>query len=335
MAVKFKDYYEILGVGRDASAKQIKDAYRKLARKHHPDLNPGAKKKEAEEKFKEINEAYEVLGDPEKKAKYDRLGANWQEGMDFSTPPGEGAGFERFDFGQGGFEGLGGFSDFFEALFGRGRGGFGTTAERAGVRGADMEAEMELSLREAIEGATRRVRLAAQVACPACGGMGRVGRRICPTCGGIGSRPETKELTVNIPPGAREGSRIRLSGRGAAGMAGGPPGDLLVRIRLLPDPLVTISGDDLITELPIYPWEAVLGTQSEVGTPEGRVSVKVPAGSQGGQSLRLRGKGLPRPGGERGDLLVRLKIIVPPSPGPEERRHFEELARLRGKAPSS
>jgi DnaJ-class molecular chaperone len=335
MAVKFKDYYEILGVQREASEKEIKTAYRKLARKHHPDLNPGAKKKEAEEKFKEINEAYEVLSDPKKRKKYDHLGQNWREGMDFTPPPGEGPGFGRHDFGGGGFEGLGGFSDFFEVLFGRGGRGFAAERERGGGRGLDLETEMALSLEEVVRGTTRRVRLGGQVLCSTCGGIGMVGQRICQACGGTGNLPETKELTVNIPPGAREGSRLRLSGQGGPGSGGGQSGDLLIRIRLLSHPRFAVSGDDFVTDLDVYPWEAVLGTQAEVETLDGRVKLKIPAESQGGQQFRLREKGLPRSGGKgRGDLLVRLRIIVPTAPTPEEKRHFEELARLRGHAPS-
>lgn len=330
MAVKFRDYYEILGVKRKASDKEIKGAYRKLARKYHPDLNPGAKKKEAEEKFKVINEAYEALGDPEKRSKYDRLGANWKEGMDFSPPPG-GAGSEHFDFHE--FGRAGGFSDFFETLFGRTGQGFGQS-KSAGIRRTDIEAEMELSLEEAFHGTSRLVRLTVQSPCPRCGGTGMLRQKVCSTCGGVGNIPQLKELTVNIPAGAREGSRIRLALKGGAGNGGGPAGDLLIRISLHPHPRFTVSGDDLISELPVYPWSAVLGAWVEVETLDGRVSLRIPAESQSGQRFRLRGKGLPRSGGKgRGGLYVRLKIIVPTAATPEEQKHYEELARLRGLVP--
>jgi|SRR5579863_260753 len=334
MAVKFKDYYETLGVKREASEKEIKDAYRKQARRYHPDVNPGAKKKESEEKFKEINEAYEVLGDPKKRSKYDQFGANWKEGMDFTPPPGARSPSERFEFDFDTQEGLGGFSDFFQAFFGRGGAGFGTRTARGGVRGTDGEAEMGLTLEEAIRGGSRRVRLTVQAVCPFCGGKGRIDQKVCPTCGGVGFVPETKEITVNIPPGARDGVRIRLTGQGGAGTGGAPAGDLLIQIHLLPDPRFTVSGDDLIAELAVYPWGAVLGGSFEVETLDGRVKLKVPPESQAGQQFRLREKGLPRAGGkERGDLFVRLKIVVPTGVTPDERSLFEKLAHLRGKTP--
>lgn len=336
MAVKFRDYYEVLGVPRTASEKEIKDAYRKLARKYHPDLQTGKDKKQAEEKFKEINEANEVLGDPKKRAKYDQFGAQWKEGMEYQPPPpGRGAAGEEFHFE--GFEGAGGFSDFFESLFGsrsgRGRAGgrregLGRTATERPLRGGDIESEMELTLEEAAQGTKRRVRLQVQALCPACRGTGIDGRQICSRCGGTGKGVEEKDLTVTIPAGVREGDRIRLGGQGAPGDAGGPAGDLFIRVRLLPHPRFKLVNNDLQTEAEVMPWEAVLGAEVKVETLGGEVMLKIPPGSRGGQQFRLRGKGFPSKGGASGDLYVRLMINVPRKATPEERGHYEALARL-------
>lgn len=338
MAVKFRDYYEVLGVPRTASEKEIKDAYRKLARKYHPDLHTGKDKKQAEEKFKEINEANEVLGDPKKRAKYDQLGPQWREGMEYQPPPpgaGRGPAAEEFHFED--FEGMGGFSDFFESLFGgrstRTRGGaqrrgFGGTATERPLRGGDIESEMELPLEEAAHGTKRRVRLQVQALCPVCRGRGIDGRQICGRCGGTGKVAEEKDLTVTIPAGVRDGDRIRLAGQGEPGEGGGPPGDLFIRVRLLPHPKFTFIDNHLQTEVEIMPWEAVLGGEVRVQTLDGEVVLKVPAGSRTGQQLRLRGKGFPSKGGGGGDLYVRLMVNVPSKVTPEARRLYEELARL-------
>ncbi|HLG21698.1 MAG TPA: DnaJ C-terminal domain-containing protein [Candidatus Manganitrophaceae bacterium] len=326
MAVRFKDYYEVLGVSRSASEKEIKDAYRKLARKYHPDLHPGAGKKETEEKFKEINEANEVLGDPKKREKYDQLGPQWKEGMEFRPPPGGGRTAEEFRFE--GFEGLGGFSDFFESLFGgRGR-GFGGAAAPSPSRGSDVESEMELTLEEAAHGTKRRVRLIGQALCPVCRGRGVDGRKICGRCGGIGRISEEKDLTVTLPPGVREGDRVRASGQGEPGDLGGPPGDLFIRVRLLPHPRFTLFDGHLRMEIEVAPWEAVLGTEKKIETLEGNVLLKIPEESRAGQQFRLRGKGFPSRGGEKGDLYVRLRVNIPAPVTAEERRLYSELARL-------
>ena len=326
MAVKFRDYYEVLGVSRGASAKEIKDAYRKLARQYHPDMQTNtSKKKASEEKFKEINEAYEVLGDTEKRKKYDQLGANWKDGQDFTPPPG---GFSRewtYTGTGGGYEDFGGsFSDFFEALFG-GRGGpFGgtearwETGSRAGrpTQGANLEAELALSLEDIVRGGSRRVTLMAR---------DEAGN----------ARP--KELDVTLPLGLRDGDRIRLKGQGApAPRANGTPGDLFLKIRLQPHPLysqIEGSPDDLQMELPLLPWEAVLGTEVAVPTLSGTVSMRIPPGSEAGQRLRLRGKGLPRRDGTSGDLYVKLVIVGPKSVSPRERELYEELAKLSTEDP--
>ncbi len=301
MAVKYKDYYGILGVPRTATQDEIKAAFRRLARKYHPDLNPGDK--QAEEKFKEINEAYEVLGDPKKRELYDRLGPHWRAGADFTPPPD----WEkiRIDFGDFDFftGRPGSFSDFFEALFGglRGRAASRRSATGTrvgwGIRGNDIESELTLTLEEAHRGTTRRVTL-----------------------------PNGRTVEVKIPAGVREGSVIRLAGQGEPGL-GGQAGDLYLKVRLQKHPIFTVSGDDVYVEVPITPWEAVLGGKIRVPTLEGTVEVTLPPGSQSGQKLRLRGQGLNRRRGGRGDQYVQLRIVVPTNPTPAERRLFEQLAR--------
>src|SRR5712692_8870741 len=327
MSVKYRDYYEVLGVPRDATAKAIRDAYRKLARQYHPDLqDTPSKKKAAEEKFKEINEANEVLGDPEKRKKYDQLGSRWKDGMDFTPPPGSGHSRRwSWTVGDEAFSG-GGFSDFFEALFG-GRGGpfagGGASWEteegmRAGPdRGSDLEAELELSLEELAQGGTRRVALTARDA------SGRL-------------RP--KQLDISLPKGVRPGDRIRLKGQGATNGRVARPGDLYLKIRLQPHPFYTLlaeSPDDLQIDLPLLPWEAVLGTEVQVPTLDGPVSMRIPPGSRAGQRLRLRGKGLPRRDGTRGDQYVRFVLVTPKSVGPRERELYKELGKLYTENPRS
>ncbi|MCI0660222.1 MAG: J domain-containing protein [Acidobacteria bacterium] len=330
MAVKFRDYYDVLGVTRTASEDEIKKAYRKLARKYHPDVNPGDKT--AEEKFKELNEAYEVLSDPEKRRRYDQLGENWKAGADFTPPPGwEGArgGFdfsEIFGGGGGGGRGPSGFSDFFDAFFGGGRGA------RAGagfsMRGSDVEAEILLTLEEAHRGVTRTITLEAAERCPDCGGSGMTkDNKMCPTCRGRGFTHRPKSLEVNIPAGVRDGSVIRLAGQGEPGTGNAQAGDLFLRVRINPHPLFSLVGeDDIQVELPIAPWEAALGANISVPTLDGPVEMTVPPGTQGGQRLRLRGQGLNRRRGGRGDEYVKLKIVIPAKLSPNERELFEKLA---------
>jgi DnaJ-class molecular chaperone len=331
MAVKFRDYYEALGVARNASDDQIKKAYRKLARKFHPDLNPGDKT--AEERFKEINEAYEVLSDKDKRGKYDALGKNWKSGMDFTPPPGAGPGSYRVHVGGRGdlgdlFPGggrFGGFSDFFETLFGGrhpGGGGFASSA-----RGGDVESEVAVTLEEAHGGTSRAVRVPLEELCPECGGSGRKHDKVCTGCGGSGSRTRLESFTVNIPRGVQDGSIIRVPGKGGAGFGGGERGDLYFRVRIAPHERFRMGADgDLELELPIAPWEAVLGGKVEVPTLDGPVAMRIPANSQAGNRLRLKGKGPARPDGGRGDQYVRLQIVVPPRPTEREIELLKKLA---------
>jgi len=319
MAVQFKDYYETLGVPRGASEADIKKAFRKLAREHHPDV--AKDKKKAEEKFKEINEAYEVLGDPAKRKKYDELGADWKAGAEFRPPPGwqqfgGGRGFrgrapggESFEFNFGGA----GFSDFFEQLFGQmGRGGPGGfrsrsafTEEESAERGQDIEGEILVSLAEAMRGSVRTVNV----------------RR------GNGRTAKTETYQVKIPPGVSEGQRLRLAGRGEAGSGGGEAGDLYLRVRFAKHPDFEVDGSNLIHEAELAPWEAVLGTSLAVPTLDGRVNIKIPPGTQNGQKLRVRGRGLPRRGDEPGDLIVIARVEVPTRVNDAERKLWEQLAR--------
>jgi DnaJ-class molecular chaperone len=337
MAAKTQDYYEVLGVKRGASDDEIKKAYRKLARKFHPDLNPGDKA--AEEQFKQLQEAYDVLSEAEDRQLYDQYGDNWRAvkaGAGVPPPGWKGAGrtagasgtppggFDFSDFDFSGFQGAGGFD--FGDLFGRaGRSAAGRG--RRSSRGQDVEAELELSLEEAHRGGRRTLQMQVAEVCPTCNGAGVKDNKPCPTCGGAGQVLKPKTIEVNIPAGVREGSTIRLAGQGGAGMNGTQPGDLYLHIRLRPHQLFTVRGDDLEVELPIAPWEAALGAKVEAPTIDGKVELTVPPGAQSGQRLRLRGQGLNKRKGGRGDEYARLKIVLPKEISDEERRLFEELKR--------
>jgi curved DNA-binding protein len=343
MAVQYKDYYQSLGVARTATDAEIKKAFRKLAREYHPDV--AKNKKQAEEKFKEINEAYEVLGDPAKRKKYDELGPNWRAGSEFRPPPGwerfggarEYAGGgqrgEEFEFQFGGT----GFSDFFEQLFGSmgGRGGTGGFGRRAGSmegdfakeRGRDIEGDLMVTLDEAVHGSVRSVQVRRGVPCERCGGTGVRGRQPCGTCGGTGQVAKTETYQVKIPAGVAEGQRLRVAGRGEIGMGGGAAGDLYLRVRLAKHPDFEVEEHNLIYEAELAPWEAVLGGNISVPTLTGRVNIRIPPGTQSGQKLRVRGRGLPQRAGGNGDLIVTAKVEVPATITESERKLWEQLAR--------
>ncbi|HUR58749.1 MAG TPA: J domain-containing protein [Opitutaceae bacterium] len=319
MPVDFKDYYTVLGVSREASAADIKQAFRKLARQYHPDV--AKDKKSAEAKFKEINEAHEVLSDPDKRRKYDELGANWQQG---GPSPGAQYGWNRGSGGAGGGQefhfGGTGFSDFFEQFFGgnaargqgrddvfrQGRGGAGAATDYA-ARGNDIEGDILVTLDEAMHGSMRSLSL----------------RRTDPRTGAT----EKETFKVRIPPGAQEGRRIRVPGKGGPGMGGGPDGDLFLRVRLAAHPDFEVRGADLYHTLDLAPWEAVLGAQVVVPTLSGTIKLRVPAGVRNGQQFRVRSQGLPQnAAGERGDLYAVANIAVPATITAEERELWEKLA---------
>lgn len=339
--MEFRDYYKTLGIERSAAQADIKSAYRKLARKHHPDLNPADKR--AEQRFKEINEAYQVLGDAAKRKKYDALGADWERGE-----PQEEV-LRRYSTGPG--AATGDFSDFFEQFFGGlGRGamgrapqgfaGFTAHAERA----PDLKAEVTVGLEEALHGSKRRLELIAGDECTACGGHGMVAEeerhgstrviraaRSCTACGGSGVVPNRRTLDVAIPPGVTEGTRMRLAGQGGRGPRPGLNGDLFVTVRFAPHPVFSVAGRDLRCQLPVWDYEAALGAEVTVPTLDGkRLSLRIPAGSQSGRLMRIKAKGLPGRGKEpAGDLLFELRVLAPGDLTSEERNLMQRLAELR------
>jgi molecular chaperone DnaJ len=367
MAVQFKDYYQLLGVSKSASDKDIKQAYRKLARKFHPDVNPGDKS--AEEKFKEISEAYEVLSDPEKRKKYDQFGDQWrnvQQGR-----PGASYSTADFDFDLGG----GGVGDLFESLFGDRFGTRGSNGRRPQRRGEDLQYQIDVTLEEAVSGGSRVLTVSAPetcgtcngsgakpgagtTTCPVCkgsgrgrtiagislagdvcercGGSGQIPKEPCPTCRGQGTVERTRRVEVKIPKGVYEGAKVRVAGQGGAGGAGVPPGDLMLHVRMQPHPLFERKEDDLYVDLPVTFTEAALGAEVEVPTVTSKVTTRLPAGVQSGQTLRLAGLGVPHlRGGGAGDILARIKVTVPKNLAPRERELIEELQRLRSENPRS
>jgi molecular chaperone DnaJ len=352
--MEFRDYYKTLGVERNASEAEVKSAYRKLARKHHPDVNPN--NKDAEVKFKEINEAYQVISDPEKRKKYDELGADWEHGVSQEEmmrryarqqSAAGGGGGAGTDFGGGDF------SDFFGQFFGgsarrgggRSRGGssrgfsgfdFGTEPARA----PDLRTEVGVTLDDAVKGAKRRLDLVAEDECATCGGSGMIAReerqgkaRVirsaepCPTCGGNGVVQARRTLEVTIPAGVSDGTQLRLKGQGGRAPRPDQNGDLFLTIRIEPSPVFALSGRDIRVQLPVWDYEAALGAEITAPTVVGRVSLKIPAGSQTGRVMRLRGRGLPARAKEpAGDLLYELKVLAPTELTAKERALMEQLA---------
>lgn len=317
--MEYKDYYGILGLSRDAGTDEIKRAYRKLAHKYHPDVS---QEPDAEDRFKEIKEAYEVLSDPEKRAAYDQLGSGWRQGETFEPPPGWESGF---GFGgasgsrPGGLGGMGAeeFSEFFESLFGGGPGGLGGFGGRGATwggpggfaaRGEDRHARIEVTLEEAFRGGQRRI----QISVPDMDERGGVGQR-------------ARSIDVTIPAGIRDGQQIRLAGQGTPGLADAPAGDLYLEVRIRPHPHFQLEGKDVYLNLPVAPWEAALGERVRVPTLGGPVNLTLPRGAQSGQKLRLKGRGLP--GSHPGDQYVIVQIQVPRAESEEHEQLYRTMAR--------
>jgi curved DNA-binding protein len=334
MPVEFKDYYKVLGVERTASGDEIRKAFRKLARIYHPDV--AKDKKRAEETFKEINEAYEVLGDVEKRKKYDELGADWKHGGAQPGPGGQSYRTHSWRSGEPGGEGFEfggtGFSDFFEQFFGGGgrfsgrpgHTGFGAPETE---KGQDVEAVLMVTLEEAMRGAIRPITLRRNSLCPECHGSGVKGRQVCPTCGGSGQVAATENYKVKIPPGVRDGQRLRLTGQGEPGTGGGPRGDLYLRVRMASHPDFRVEGGDLYYDLDLAPWEAALGAKVSVPLLNGSLSIKIPPGTQTGQRLRVKDRGLPGAGDKSGDLYVVARLQMPKEISDPEKALWEQLAK--------
>jgi DnaJ-class molecular chaperone len=336
MAVEFKDYYGILGVPRNADDKAIKSAYRKLARKYHPDV---AKGKEAEERFREVTEAYEVLSDPEKRRRYDTLGPDWQRYA--QQAPGGHPGGTRVEYGD-----LGDFSEFFRTIFGDLAGGRGSgrpgpgravdvedwlggfTSGGRGARGQDVQANVTITLEEAYSGVRKSFEFEIDEPCPGCRGSGNVGGKACPTCHGSGWQRGRRAVDVKIPAGLRTGQKVRVSGEGAGG------GDLYLAVTVSPHRQFERRGDDIHFPVPLTAPEAALGITLEIPTLRGKVSMKIPPATSSGRTFRLPGYGMPRPrGGGHGDQLVTVRIVMPADLKPEERELYEQLKALRSDSP--
>lgn len=301
--MEFKDYYQTLGVARDATAEDLKKAFRKLARKYHPDVS---KEADAEQRMREVNEAYAVLSDPEKRAAYDQLGRGYRPGQDFRPPPDWDAGFEFSGRGFSPHEAAD-FSDFFAELFGRMGGGARHAHAGFRMKGEDHHAKVLLDLEDAFSGATRQITLRV----PQADERGRV-------------RLATRTLNVKIPRGVRAGQVIRLAGQGAPGTGGAPAGDLLLEVQFKPHPRLRVDGRDLHLTLPVAPWEAALGAVVAVALPQGSVKVRIPEGAQSGRQLRVRGHGIP--GQPPGDLLLEIQVVLPPATTPKARQLYETMA---------
>ena len=331
MALEYKDYYQILGVSKQASDDDIRKAFRRLARQFHPDV--AKNKAQAEDKFKEINEAYEVLGDAEKRRRYDSLGRGWS-GSGASGPSGNSFGGRSAASGGGprGFEfGGTGFSDFFEQFFGsmgNDRGGYRSTGfQQEPERGLDMEADIMVTLEEIMRGSVRSVTLRRGVACSECSGRGAIRGRTCPSCGGTGSVTKEETYNVKIPPGVREGQKLRLAGQGEAPRGKGSAGDLFLRVRFASHPDFRVENGVLCVDLDLAPWEAAVGAKVHIPTLESPLSIRIPAGTQEGQRLRVKQRGLPDSQGSKGDLHIVAHIKIPPVLNEKERALWEQLGK--------
>jgi molecular chaperone DnaJ len=327
-----KDYYELLGIKKDATEKEIKQAYRRLARKYHPDVNPGDKSAEA--KFKEINTAHEILSDKEKRAKYDKYGDKWQYADQFEQAGGAGGPqTQYYQYSPGDETGfhfggdIGGMDSIFEELL-RGRSG-GFSRRSRPRRGQDLETAVQITLEEAYSGTTRTISLQMEEPCAACKGTGRIQNVACSVCRGAGAVPNIKRLEVKIPAGVNTGSRIRIAGKGQPGY-GGSPGDLYLVITVLPHKLFEREGDHLNTTVAVPLTVAVLGGEIQVPTPKGKLALKIPPETQNGRIFRLTGQGMPHPGkSTRGDILARINVVLPTGLSEKEKELFRQLSTTR------
>ena len=319
-----RDFYEALGISRTAAEKDIRGAYRKLARKFHPDVNPNDKA--AETRFKEVNNAYEVLSDPEKRKKYDKYGDRWEMADQMEDAQRRGGGGFR---AAPGAESFGDFGSIFDNFFRRERGGPRTMPGNR--RGQDIETPVEVSLEEAFRGTARTVNLQSPEPCPTCAGVGEVAGAICHTCEGMGTIVRPRRLEVRIPPGVKTGSRVRIAGEGRPGAGRGSAGDLYLVVTALPHKGFERRGDDLVTEVDVPLLDAILGGEATVPMLEGRVALRIPELTQNGRQIRLTGKGMPVLGNgeQRGDLYVKVRVHLPETLTPEEREHFEAIRALR------
>lgn len=324
-----KDYYEILGVKRGASDKEIKQAYRKLARKYHPDVNPSDQSAEA--KFKEINAAYEVLSDPEKRTKYDQYGENWQYADQFAEwqqPYGDASRRADATFNFDDLFGRGDAGGIFDSLF-RGSGARATSPRPR--RGRDMEHPIEVTLEEAYHGSARIIEMQAETTCHICNGKGSLQNAPCYTCGGSGRLLQPQRLEVKIPPGVKNGSRIRMAGKGGPGSGSGSSGDLYLLVSVRPHRIFQQKDSDLHVEVEVPLSDAVLGGEVKVPTLKGNVSLKIPPETQNGKVFRLAGQGMPKMGdGKKGDLFAKVKVVMPTKLTEKEKELFQEFKKLRG-----
>ncbi len=325
-----KDYYKTLGVNRGDSEQDIKKAYRRLARQYHPDVNPGDKS--AESKFKEINEAYEVLSDKDKRQKYNKYGDQWQYADQFEKAGGSQN--VRWDFGGSGSQGVqfdkGDLEDLLGGIFGRSRTG-GFTRQARPRRGRDIEHPVEVTLEEAFNGANRILSMESREACPSCGGTGRIQNAVCSACMGSGAVSGMKRIEVKIPAGVKDGSRVRISGKGEAGYAGGKSGDLYLIISVKPHRQFQRSGDNLKVEVSVPLMGALLGGEVQVPTLKGKkLALKIPEETQNGREFKLKGQGMPKlNSNSKGDLLAKVKIVLPEKLTDEEKKLYKQLAALR------
>ena len=337
MLMKYIDYYDPK-VSKTASEKEIKQAYRKLARQHHPDLHQGNAKHDAEEKFKIINEAYEVLSDPDKRTKYDRLGMNWKAGDDFNVDPSATGGYTYTYQGPGNFDfGSFGFSDFFSTIFGQDFANSqqsGARPRRTSSKGEDVDAEISLTIDELIHGVEKDIYLSAPNLCAACEGQRFTQQGVCRACGGTGATEDVKTVKVTIPAGLYPGASLRLKGLGGKGRGDSAAGDLYLSIRAAENGAWQINGSDLEAELVLYPDQAVLGDKMRVPTPHGHVQLSIQPGVHAGQRLRLKNKGLPKSGGF-GDLYLRIRIDIPLESLAAEQELYQKIRELRQRAAKS